>query len=93
MKAIWNGKVIAESDKTYKIENNIYFPPEAVKKEHLRKSTHTTHCYWKGDASYFDVVVDGKVNENAAWYYPDPPEIVDRMKNYVAFWNGVEIID
>ncbi len=93
MKAIWNGKVIAESDKTYKIEGNIYFPPETVNKEYIQKSDHTTYCYWKGDASYFDVVVGGKVNKDAAWYYQNPPEIVERMKDYVAFWNGIEITD
>ena len=91
MKATWNGKIIAESDITINIENNHYFPKESVKMEFLRKAeTHTT-CPWKGVASYYDIVVDGKENINAAWYYPEPKEPAKQIKNYIAFWKGVTI--
>ena len=96
MKAIWNGKVIAESDDTIEIEGNQYFPLSSVAKELLEKTDHTTTCIWKGEAHYYDVVVDGKRNPNAAWYYPVPKEgSVDRVgkdfANYVAFWNGITV--
>lgn len=90
-KAIWNGAVIAESDRCQIVENNYYFPPDAVKKEYLRESDHHTTCGWKGVASYYDVVVDGKVNPNAAWYYPDPKPAAQNIKGYIAFWKGVEV--
>jgi len=90
-KAIWNGAVIAESDSYELVENNVYFPPETVKQEHLKKSDHSTHCPWKGDANYYTLIVNGKQNENAAWYYPTPKEKAAHIKDYVAFWNGVEV--
>jgi uncharacterized protein (DUF427 family) len=94
MKAIWNEAVLAESDETILIEGNHYFPPASVKKEFLEKSDHTTICIWKGVAHYFNIVVEGKRNENAAWYYPEPKDgSVEKVgadfKDYVAFWNGV----
>ena len=89
--ASWNGTVIAETDRFETVEGNIYFPPEAVRKEHLRPSeTHTT-CGWKGVASYYDVVVDGQVNKDAAWYYPDTKDAANNIRGYVAFWRGVEV--
>ncbi|MBT3835878.1 DUF427 domain-containing protein [Candidatus Woesearchaeota archaeon] len=96
-KATWNGKVIAESNETIEIEGNQYFPAKDVNKEFLDESEHHTTCPWKGVASYYNVVVDGKVNENAAWFYPKPKdgsiEKVGRdFTGYIAFWNGVEII-
>jgi uncharacterized protein (DUF427 family) len=91
MKAIWNGNVIAESNKTVNIEGNQYFPPESVNNEFLTGSNTHTVCHWKGTASYFDVVVDGKVNKDAAWYYPEPSGLASKIKNYVAFWRGVEV--
>ena len=91
VKAIWNGKVIAESGDTIVIESNYYFPPESLNRELLKESSHTTVCGWKGTASYFDVVVDGKTNPQAAWYYPDPKEAVKQLQHYVAFWKGVKI--
>lgn len=91
MKAIWNGKVIAESDKTINIEGNQYFPPESVNNEFLSSSETHTVCIWKGKASYFDVVVDGKTNKDAVWYYASPKLLARKIKDYVAFWNGVEI--
>jgi len=91
MKAVWNGKVLAESDETVVIEGNHYFPPESVNQEYLRESDHHTRCPWKGLASYYDVVVEEKVNENAAWYYPEPSEAAQEIKDHVAFWRGVEV--
>lgn len=90
-KAIWKDKVIAESDKCEVVEENYYFPPDSVKLEYLKKSdTHST-CPWKGEASYYNVEVDGEVNEDAAWYYPEPKDAAKNIKGYVAFWKGVEI--
>ena len=89
--ALWNGAVIAETDRFETVEGNVYFPPESVRREHLRESeTHTT-CGWKGIASYYDVVVDGKVNKDAAWYYPDTKAAADNIRGYIAFWRGVEV--
>ncbi|CAF0912125.1 unnamed protein product [Adineta ricciae] len=90
-KAIWNGQVLAESDKTIVVENNHYFPPDSIKKEFFKDSdTHTT-CGWKGVASYYTLVVDGKENKDAAWYYPNVKEAADEIKGYVAFWKGVKV--
>lgn len=91
-KAIWKGVVIAQSDKTVPIEGNQYFPPEAINKEFFKESTTHTTCPWKGLASYYDIVVDGVVNKDAAWYYPEPRDLAKGIKNHVAFWKGVEII-
>ena len=91
VRAIWSGQAIAVSDRCEMVEGNHYFPPEAVKKEFLQPSdTHTT-CGWKGIASYYDVVVDGKVNKDAAWYYPDPKAAAKNIAGYVAFWKGVKV--
>jgi uncharacterized protein (DUF427 family) len=96
VKAIWNGTVIADSEQTVEIEGNQYFPPESIKEEYLEKSDHHSFCNWKGDCSYYDVVVDGNRNENAAWYYPQPmtgsiPKVGHDYSNYVAFWHGVKV--
>jgi len=91
MKAIWKGQVIAESDKTLEVEGNYYFPPESINKDLLQKSKMSSTCPWKGKASYFDVVVDGQTNPDAAWFYPDPLPKATYLKDYVAFWKGVEI--
>lgn len=91
MKAIWNNQIIAESDETIRVEGNHYFPAESINKEFFTESdTHTT-CHWKGVASYFNVEVDGKENKDAAWYYPTPSSMADKIKNYVAFWKGVQV--
>ena len=91
VKAIWKDKLIAETDNFEMVEGNYYFPPESVKKEFLKNSdTHTT-CPWKGLASYYDIVIEGEVNKDAAWYYPAPNPAVNKIKNYIAFWKGVEI--
>ncbi len=91
MKAEWNGEVVAESNKTVVVEGNHYFPPEAVKRDHLRESDTHTICPWKGTASYYHVVVDGRTNEDAAWTYPDTKEAANHIRGYVAFWRGVEV--
>ncbi|TDJ17055.1 MAG: DUF427 domain-containing protein [Gammaproteobacteria bacterium] len=90
-KAIWNGEVIAESDDTVIVEGNHYFPPEAINREYFRESQDHTVCFWKGVASYFDVEVDGEVNQGAAWYYPEPSEAASSIKDYIAFWRGVKV--
>lgn len=92
MKAIWNGQVIAESDDTLVVENNHYFPKDTIKKEYFSKSDTHTICPWKGTANYYSVDVDGNSNKDAAWYYPTPSELAKNIKNYVAFWKGVEIV-
>ena len=100
MKAIWNNTVIADAPQAelIRIEGNWYFPPASVKREFFKPSdTHTT-CFWKGGASYYNVVVDGQVNKDAAWYYPEPMDgSIERVRkdytNYVAFWRGVEVVD
>ncbi|HUE68449.1 MAG TPA: DUF427 domain-containing protein [Candidatus Acidoferrum sp.] len=90
-RATWNGEVIAESANTVVVEGNHYFPPGDVRAEKLRPSdTHTT-CHWKGLASYYDVAVDGKVNRDAAWYYPSPSPAASEIKDMVAFWHGVKV--
>lgn len=90
-RAIWNGVILAESEQYQSVEGNTYFPPDSIKSEFFRKSeTHTT-CPWKGVASYYDIVVNGQVNKDAAWCYPSPKEAAKKIKDYVAFWKGVEI--
>jgi uncharacterized protein (DUF427 family) len=91
MKAVWNGAVLAESDDTVVVEGNHYFPPDALDRAHLRESDHRTTCPWKGEASYYDVVVDGDVNEGAAWTYPEPKEAAAEIRDHVAFWKGVTV--
>ncbi|WP_406660390.1 DUF427 domain-containing protein [Methanolobus sp. ZRKC3] len=96
VKATWNGVLLAESDETIMIEGNHYFPPDSVNMEYFEKTeTHTT-CFWKGLAYYYNIVVNGETNKDAAWYYPEPkegsPERVGKdFSNYVAFWRDVEI--
>lgn len=92
MKAIWNGAIIAQSDATEVVEGNHYFPLGAVKQEYLKESDHHTTCPWKGEASYYHLEVDGATNENAAWYYPDPKDAAQQIKDHVAFWKGVEVV-
>ncbi len=91
MKAIWNNHVIAESNDTVVVEGNHYFPEDAVNKGYLKSSDTHSVCPWKGKASYYTINVDGKVNEDAAWYYPEPKEAAKQIKSRVAFWRGVTI--
>jgi len=90
-RAIWNGQVIAESDTVERVEGNTYFPPEALNGDCFRESRHTTVCPWKGTARYLDVVVDGEVNPEAAWYYPEPKPAAAAIRDHVAFWKGVVV--
>ena len=91
MRATWNGATIAESDDTVMIEGNHYFPRDAIREEYFQPSdTHTT-CPWKGEASYFNVVVNGETNKDAAWYYPEPKPAAQEIKDRVAFWRGVKV--
>jgi uncharacterized protein (DUF427 family) len=90
-RAIWNGAVIAETDKYETVEGNVYFPPETIKREYFKPSdTHTT-CGWKGEASYFTLEVAGQRNADAAWYYPDPKPAANNIKDHIAFWKGVTV--
>jgi uncharacterized protein (DUF427 family) len=91
MKATWNNAVIAISDDTVVVEGNHYFPPDSVNKEYLQPSSSHTTCPWKGEASYYDVVVNGEINGDAAWYYPAPKPAAAEIKNRVAFWHGVTV--
>ena len=91
LKAIWNNAVLAESDKTIVVEGNHYFPPDAINKELFKPSDTHTVCGWKGTASYYDVVVNGEVNKDAAWYYPNTKDAARNIENYVAFWKGVKV--
>lgn len=92
-KAVWNGVVLAESRQTRLVEGNHYFPPEAVRREHVRPSAKHTVCPWKGQASYYDVVVGEQINKDAAWYYPLPKDAAAQpLKDYVAFWRGVQVL-
>ncbi len=98
MKAVWNGAVVAEADQKdlIRIEGNWYFPPESIKREYYTDNDLHTECFWKGIASYYDVIVGGEANEGAAWYYPEPKDSsIDRVgrdfTNYVAFWRGIEV--
>ena len=91
MKVIWNNQVIAKSDITFVVENNHYFPADSINKEFFKSSGKHTTCPWKGAASYYDIDVNGKTNEGAAWFYAEPKEAAKEIKNHVAFWKGISI--
>ena len=91
MKAIWNDEIIAESERTIVIEGNHYFPPESVVTHRLTPSTTTTRCPWKGAAHYYNVVVAGETNPDAAWTYPETKEKAANIRGRIAFWHGVEV--
>lgn len=91
MEAKWNNKTVASSNNTVVVEGNHYFPEDSINKELFKPSTHTTTCPWKGTAKYYNIEVDGKTNENAAWYYPEPKDAASQIKNHVAFWKGVKV--
>ncbi len=92
-KATWNGKIIAQAEagEVQMVEGNVYFPPDKVERGLLMASDTHTVCPWKGTASYYDVVVDGKANKDAAWYYPETKDAAKHVKGYVAFWKGVSV--
>jgi uncharacterized protein (DUF427 family) len=89
--ATWNGTVLAESDDTVVVEGNHYFPPASIQREHFQESPKHTTCPWKGEASYYSIVVDGQENADAAWTYPAPKDAAAEIKDHVAFWKGVEV--
>jgi len=90
-RAVWNGAVLAESARTVKLEGNHYFPAESLHREHFTASPTTSTCPWKGQARYYNVTVDGTVNRDAAWYYPQPSPAASTIAGYVAFWRGVRV--
>ena len=92
MKAIWNGQILAQSDDTVVVENNHYFPATSLVENFFVASDTSTHCPWKGDASYYSIVVDGEQNSDAAWYYPEPEEAALEIADRVAFWHGVQVV-
>ena len=89
--ARWNGQLIARSDAIVTVEGNAYFPPEALMDGCFEPSSHRTVCGWKGKAHYYNVVVNGEVNANAAWFYPEPKQAAAEIKGRVAFWKGVQV--
>ena len=93
MKAIWNGKILAESNETVIVEGNHYFPAESIKKEYFKESSTNSFCPWKGTASYYTVHVEGNENPDAAWYYPETSELAKQIKDKIAFWKGVEVMN
>lgn len=90
-KAIWNDAILAESNDTIVVEGNHYFPSSALNHQYFTESDARTVCSWKGTASYYDLIVDGQVNQKAAWYYPDPKDAAQQIKGYIAFWRGVKV--
>ena len=91
MKATWNGTTLAHSDATVVVEGNHYFPKASIQSHYFRVSETHTSCYWKGEASYYDIVVGDQINKDAAWYYPDPSEAAKQIKDHIAFWKGVRV--
>ncbi|XZE54156.1 DUF427 domain-containing protein [Planctomycetaceae bacterium SH139] len=89
--AKWQGKIIAQSDETVMVEGNHYFPTDSLRQEFFRPSDYQTTCGWKGTANYKSIEVDGQVNKDAAWYYPNPKPKAESIRNHFAFWKGVEV--
>ena len=90
-RAVWNGVTLAESGETVIVEGNHYFPPSALESQYFESSDHSSVCPWKGTASYFSVEVDGQVNRDAVWYYPEPKAAAKQITGRVAFWKGVQV--
>ncbi|MGK7910375.1 MAG: DUF427 domain-containing protein [Synechococcus sp.] len=90
-KAIWNGVVVAESDRCEVVEGNQYFPSDSIKSEYFQDSSTTTVCGWKGVANYYTLNVNGDTNPDAAWYYAEPKPAAKKIKGHVAFWKGVQV--
>jgi uncharacterized protein (DUF427 family) len=90
-KAMWHNAVLAESNRCEVVEGNLYFHPDAINSEYFKESNTHTSCPWKGVASYYDIEVDGKVNKDAAWYYPTPKDAAANIKGHIAFWKGVQV--
>ena len=92
-KAIWNGMTLAESTEGQVVEGNYHFPPQSLTREYFHPSATRMTCAWKGEARYYDIVVEGKINKDTAWYYPSPKEAAKHIAGYVAFWKGVQVDD
>ena len=92
-KAVWNGVTIAESANTVEVEGNQYFPADSIRREYFQPSETQSVCGWKGTAAYYNIVVEGQTNVDAAWYYPDPKPDAANIKDSIAFWKGVEVVD
>ena len=92
-KAVWNGAVVANSNSCEKVEGNFYFPPDALETKFFKDSSTTSICSWKGEAHYYNLDVNGQINKDAAWYYPDPKPAASNIKGYIAFWKGVQFED
>ena len=93
MKAIWNGKVIAESNDTVVVEGNHYFPADSIHKDYFLPSDTTSVCPWKGTANYYSLQIEGQTNQDAAWYYAEPKAEAENIKGRIAFWKGVDIVE
>jgi uncharacterized protein (DUF427 family) len=90
VQVIFNGEVIADSEDAIKLEESgyapvFYLPRRDVKMERLSRTTHRTHCPFKGDASYF-TLSNGRTSENAAWSYEQPYDEVSAIKDRLAFY-------
>ncbi|MGH2773847.1 MAG: DUF427 domain-containing protein [Actinomycetota bacterium] len=92
-KAVWNGRVLAESHETVVVEGNHYFPEDSLNGQYFQKSKHHSLCLWKGVASYYTIEVGGQLNKDAAWFYPRPWPPARKLKGLVAFWRGVRVED
>ena len=90
-KAVWEGAVLAESDDTIVVEGNHYFPPDSLQQEYFKPSEHSSTCFWKGTVRYYTIEVNGKINQDAAWYYPEAKEAATELEGRVAFWRGVQV--
>jgi uncharacterized protein (DUF427 family) len=93
MKAIWNGVMVAESDVTVVLEGNHYFPQASLQREYTVFSNHRSSCAWKGQAHYLSLLVGGEMNKDAVWFYPEPSEAAAHIKDHVAFWKGVQVVE
>jgi len=93
VRAIWKGRVLAESGNTRVVEGNHYFPPESLRTEFFEESPTQTTCSWKGVARYRHVVVDGARNSDACWTYPEPKPAAQEIAGWFAFWRGVEVVE
>lgn len=90
-KATWEGAVLAQSNDTVIVEGNHYFPADSIDPQYFKPSSHHSVCFWKGAASYYDLEVNGKRNENAAWFYAEPSRAASGIKGRIAFWKGVKV--
>ncbi|MEH6634160.1 MAG: DUF427 domain-containing protein [Halioglobus sp.] len=93
MKALWQGQIVAESDDTVVVEGNHYFPRDSLQQGYIQESTTTSHCPWKGTAYYYSLLINGEINVDAVWYYPEPKPAASETNDRVAFWRGVQVTD